>query len=232
MPTVRRALSRNLSATGSSDLSADSRLEIPPYRTRWSRPKPINRSHIQPVSDSACQRLPRPRHLVRPPDGPPRRRAVSSTPVREEPFVTVSRASGSAYRRQLSASVITPAATTTITMTVASASIEARVSYQLFQSSSMRWSLSKARPALRKFHCVERTCLCDQKCNATFRRARFDRAATWEEGIGVDLACRRGIFRGWRQLSDAIAAPSTNALKQNSWYRIRVTRSARSAGLR
>ena len=27
-------------------------------------------------------------------------------------------------------------------------------------------------------------------------------------------------------------APSTNALKQSSWYRIRVTRSARSAGLR
>ena len=28
----------------------------------------------------------------------------------------------------------------------------------------------------------------------------------------------------------SIAAPSTNALKQSSWYRIRVTRSARSAG--
>ena len=79
----------------------------------------------------------------------------------------------SAYRCLLSASVITPAATTTVTMTVASASIEARVSYQLFQSSSMRWSLTKARPALRKFHCVERTCLCDRKCNATFRRAAF-----------------------------------------------------------
>jgi hypothetical protein len=37
------------------------------------------------------------------------------------------------------------------------------------------------------------------------------------------------IFREWRQLSDAIAAPSTDALKQSSWYRIRVTR---SAGLR
>src|SRR6266481_3839990 len=36
-------------------------------------------------------------------------------------------------------------------MTVANASIEARVSYQLFQSSSMGWSLSRARPALRKF---------------------------------------------------------------------------------
>jgi hypothetical protein len=31
-------------------------------------------------------------------------------------------------------------------MTVASASTEARVSYQLFQSSSMRWPLSSARP--------------------------------------------------------------------------------------
>jgi hypothetical protein len=52
-------------------------------------------------------------------------------------------ASRSAYRRRLSASVITPAATTTITMTMASAAAEeARVSYQLFQSSSMRWSES------------------------------------------------------------------------------------------
>jgi hypothetical protein len=33
-------------------------------------------------------------------------------------------------------------------------------------------------------------------------------------------------------LSDAIAAPSTDARKKSSWYRIRVTRSARSAGLR
>jgi hypothetical protein len=40
------------------------------------------------------------------------------------------------------------------------------------------------------------------------------------------------IFREWRQLSDAIAAPNTNVLKQSSWYRKRVTRSARSAGLR
>jgi hypothetical protein len=48
------------------------------------------------------------------------------------------------------ASVITPAATTTITMTVASASAEARVSYQLFQRSSMRWPLSRARPPLIK----------------------------------------------------------------------------------
>ena len=63
--------------------------------------------------------------------------------------------------------------------------------------------------------------------NAQRRQAEYDR-----RGIGVDLACRGGIFRGWRQLSDAIAAPSTNALKQSSWYRIRVTRSARSAGLR
>jgi hypothetical protein len=40
------------------------------------------------------------------------------------------------------------------------------------------------------------------------------------------------IFRAWRQLSDAIAAPSINALKQRYWYRKRVTRSARSAGPR
>jgi len=42
----------------------------------------------------------------------------------------------------------------------------------------------------------------------------------------------RRILREWRQLSDAIAAPSSNALKQSSWSRKRVTRSARSAGLR
>jgi hypothetical protein len=30
------------------------------------------------------------------------------------------------------------------------------------------------------------------------------------------------IFREWRQLCDAIAAPSTDALKKSSWYRIRV----------
>jgi hypothetical protein len=36
-------------------------------------------------------------------------------------------------------------------MTVASASAEARVSYQLFQSSSMRWPLSSARPPAIKY---------------------------------------------------------------------------------
>ena len=60
------------------------------------------------------------------------------------------------------------AATTTITTTVASASTEARVSYQLFQSSSMRWPLSKARPALRKSQCVDRTCLCQQNAMLRF----------------------------------------------------------------
>jgi hypothetical protein len=40
-------------------------------------------------------------------------------------------------------------------MTTASASAEAKVSYQLFQSSSMRCPLWKARPSLRKSHCVE-----------------------------------------------------------------------------
>ena len=36
-------------------------------------------------------------------------------------------------------------------MTVASASTETRVSYQLFQSSSMRWPLSSARPPAIKY---------------------------------------------------------------------------------
>jgi hypothetical protein len=40
------------------------------------------------------------------------------------------------------------------------------------------------------------------------------------------------IFGGWRQLFNAIAAPSIDALKRSSWYRIRVTRSARFAGPR
>jgi len=59
-------------------------------------------------------------------------------------------------------------------------------------------------------------------------RGRFDcrRPPHWKTGGSGR------IFREWRQLSDAIAAPSTNALKQSSWYRKRVTRSARSAGLR
>ena len=35
----------------------------------------------------------------------------------------------------------------------------------------------------------------------------------------------------WRQLCNAIAAPSTDALKRSSWYRTRVTQSARSAEL-
>src|SRR5258708_2499211 len=56
--------------------------------------------------------------------------------------------SGRDYRRRLCTSVMTPAPSTTITMTVASASAEARISYQLFQNSSMRWPLSRARPSL------------------------------------------------------------------------------------
>ena len=66
---------------------------------------------------------------------------------------------GPVYRRRPCASVMTPAPTTTKTMTMASASAKPMVSYQLFQSSSMRWPLSKARPALRRDHYVERTCL-------------------------------------------------------------------------
>ena len=40
------------------------------------------------------------------------------------------------------------------------------------------------------------------------------------------------IFRRCRQLFNAIAALSTDAPKRSSWFRIRVTRSARSAALR
>src|ERR1700686_468703 len=51
--------------------------------------------------------------------------------------------------------------------------------------------------------------------------------------IRLDRARRRRIFREWRQLSDVVAAPSTNALTQSSWHRIRVTRqtSRRKAGM-
>jgi hypothetical protein len=84
----------------------------------------------------------------------------------------------SSRRRQFSASVITPAATTTRTMTMASTSAKAGVSQQLFQSSSMRCSLSKARPAPRKLHCSKGRASATTKAMTTFRRARFDRAAT------------------------------------------------------
>src|SRR5258708_4965064 len=43
---------------------------------------------------------------------------------------------------------------------------------------------------------------------------------------------RKRLFREWRQLSDAIAALSTNALKQSSWYRTPVTHPVKSAGSR
>jgi hypothetical protein len=49
---------------------------------------------------------------------------------------------------------------------------------------------------------------------------------------GWKIGCSGRIFREWRQLSNAIAVPSTNALKISSWHRIRVARSARSAELR
>jgi hypothetical protein len=42
----------------------------------------------------------------------------------------------------------------------------------------------------------------------------------------------RRIFREWRQSSNAIAAPSTNAPKQSSWYRTPATHPVKSAGLR
>jgi hypothetical protein len=40
------------------------------------------------------------------------------------------------------------------------------------------------------------------------------------------------VLHRWRQLFNAIAAPSTDALKRSSWYRKRATRSARSVGPR
>jgi hypothetical protein len=53
-----------------------------------------------------------------------------------------------------------------------------------------------------------------------------------ENGFPLVSECRRRIFREWRQLSDAIAALSTNALKQSSWYRTPVTHPVKSAGPR
>ena len=49
---------------------------------------------------------------------------------------------------------------------------------------------------------------------------------------GWKIGQRRRISLRWRQLFNAIAAPSTDALKRSSWCRIRVTRSARCAELR
>jgi hypothetical protein len=36
----------------------------------------------------------------------------------------------------------------------------------------------ESAPITEKIPRIERTRFCDEKCNATFRRARFDRAAT------------------------------------------------------
>jgi hypothetical protein len=48
----------------------------------------------------------------------------------------------------------------------------------------------------------------------------------------IPIATNRDYFVAvWRQLCNAIAAPSTDALKRSSWYRMRVTRSAQSAEL-
>jgi len=63
------------------------------------------------------------------------------------------------------------------------------------------------------------------------RRASGNKAGTRIDAL-KETAWKTGgsgrIFREWRQSSYAIAAPSTNVLKQSSWYRIR---SACSAGL-
>ena len=82
----------------------------------------------------------------------------------------------------------------------------------------------------------------DEKTGESLTNARHERrfyrvlAAALSYKLKIYLHWKMGgpgrIFREWRQLSDAIAAPSTNALKQSSWYRIRVTRPARSVGLR
>src|SRR5258708_22609990 len=53
-----------------------------------------------------------------------------------------------------------------------------------------------------------------------------------ENGFPLVSECRRRIFREWRQLSDAIAALSTNALQQRSWYRTPVTHPVKSPGPR
>jgi hypothetical protein len=46
-------------------------------------------------------------------------------------------------------------------------------------------STESARSALRKSQSVERTCLCERKWNVRFRRAHFDRTATWLVPYGV-----------------------------------------------
>lgn len=84
---------------------------------------------------------------------------------------------GRVYRRRLSASIIAPAAIGTMTRTVASASAEARVSYQSVPKLKHALASIDARPptinALCRKDVRSRT-----KYDATFRRVRFDRAAT------------------------------------------------------
>src|SRR5437879_5973758 len=81
------------------------------------------------------------------------------------------------------------------------------------------------------------------KCRSSLGRVCEDdsssgTAAVWVVGQfdcgrvpGWKIDGPKRIFPGWRQLCNAIAAPRTDALKRSSWYRIRVTRSARSAEL-
>lgn len=62
-------------------------------------------------------------------------------------------------------------------MTVASASTEARVSYQLFQAQACAGLYLSGRPPAIKC-ALSRGRAFAHRDNATFRRARFDRAAT------------------------------------------------------
>jgi hypothetical protein len=52
----------------------------------------------------------------------------------------------------------------------------------------MRWRLSRVRPLLRKSYRVETAYLRDHKCNATFRRARYDGAARVSAKAGPKVA--------------------------------------------
>ena len=73
------------------------------------------------------------------------------------------------------------------------------------------------------------------RCGVAARRGSFVNhihrrgAAATDAHPGWKIDGPKRIFAGWRQLCNAIAAPSTDAPKRSSWYRKRVTRSAQSA---
>jgi hypothetical protein len=87
-------------------------LQLSPLSAQRARPKIValetdkSIPHIQPASNyhSGCQRLPRPRHLVRAPDGPPRRRLRRYGRHRRRPRFGrrgLSHHAGPAHRRSL-----------------------------------------------------------------------------------------------------------------------------------